>query len=101
MFSPAFSGPAERLHFALARSHVVKEGGRVKVAVQVSYFPDRSTVATIGRIAPVLPEAPKASPERPQQKETTAADVSDQPTAGESTEARLRRQARTIVRFTS
>ncbi len=79
LFQAMFSGAAERLHFALARSHVVKEGGHVRAAVQVSYFPDSSPVATIERIAPVLPEAPKALPGRPQQKETAVADVRAQP----------------------
>jgi hypothetical protein len=101
LFQPMFSGVAKEIHFALARDHAVKAGGSVKIAVEVSYYPDRSLVAMIERIAPVRSSVPDESGDRPQQKERAAQDVAEQPTIGETTEARLRRQARTIVRAMS
>jgi hypothetical protein len=101
LFQPMFSGVAEEIHFALVRDHAVKAGGSVKIAVEVSYYPERSLVAIIERIAPARSSVPEGSGDRPQQKERTAPDVAEQPTTGETTEARLRRQAKTIVRTMS
>ncbi|MDF0668205.1 MAG: DUF4157 domain-containing protein [Nitrospira sp.] len=101
LFQSMFSGVAERIHFMLARDHAVKVGGRVKVAVKVSYYPESSVVAAIELIEPARPLVQDEPGDRLQDQEHASPDVAEQPTPGETVEARLRRQARTIVRSMS
>lgn len=98
LFQPMFTGASERISLALATSHAVKPGGTVRITVDVTYDPERSPVATIDRIAPAIapPAAAKPSP-----SPSSVIDDAEQPKAGETVEARLRRQARTVVRTMS
>ena len=95
LFQPMFTGASRQIYQALATTHV-RSGGSVQIAVEVSYDPERSGVATIERIAPVAPPGTAAAASPP-----NVVEPPEQPTPDETVEARLRRQARTTVRTLS
>ncbi len=98
LFQTVFTGVSERIYLALAMAHTARPGGSVQIAVDVSYDPERSPVASINRIAPVRSPVDTTAGAAPS---AHAVERPEQPTPGETIEARLRRQARTVVRSMS
>lgn len=90
-------GPAHRLHARLMKNLELRPGRPVKVTARVAYDP--STVADIQELEPAATPA-AATPTQTPTSEPQLADE-DLPKPRETTEQRLRRQARTTARVLS